>query len=98
MLPDDQGREMWELWQEFEERKTPEALFAAALDRLQPMLNNAVTGGGTWTRHDIASSQVRKRGEPILQASPSLGSILRSYLKRPWQMGFCAMTKITEGK
>ena len=82
LLPEDQCRDMWQLWQEFEDRKTPEARFAAALDRLQPMLNNAVTGGGTWMRHDIGSSQVRKRGEPIAQASPVLGQYLEQLLEQ----------------
>jgi putative hydrolase of HD superfamily len=40
MLPEDQRNELFELWQEFEERKTSESLFAAALDRLSPLLLN----------------------------------------------------------
>lgn len=37
ILPPDQAQEFMELWQEFEERATVEARFAAALDRLQPL-------------------------------------------------------------
>ncbi|WP_434512846.1 HD domain-containing protein [Desulfitobacterium sp. AusDCA] len=33
LLPADQAKEMMELWREFEEMKTPEAKFAASLDR-----------------------------------------------------------------
>ncbi len=98
MLPEDQGREMWELWQEFEDRETAEALFAAALDRLQPMLNNAATGGGTWTRHDIASSQVRKRGEPIVQASASLGEYFESLLEQAMAEGILRSDENSKGE
>src|SRR5690554_5148412 len=44
MLPEDQEQEFWQLWREFEAVETADAKFANALDRLQPMLNNTVTG------------------------------------------------------
>jgi putative hydrolase of HD superfamily len=47
-LPPGQGPGLRALWDEFEERTTPEARFARALDRLQPMLANYYLGGGTW--------------------------------------------------
>ena len=52
-------------WQEFEERETPEARFAAALDRLEPVLLNYVTSGGSWRRHAVLEEQVRHRNRPI---------------------------------
>lgn len=48
LLPDDQARRMRALWDEFEERTTPEARFAKAMDRLQPLLLNWMARGGTW--------------------------------------------------
>ena len=36
------------LWDEFEARQTPEARFAKAMDRLQPLLLNWMARGGTW--------------------------------------------------
>ena len=39
ILPQDQAGELRALWEEFEARKTPEARFAAALDRVQPILH-----------------------------------------------------------
>src|SRR5271157_4311707 len=38
LLPRDQAKEFRALWDEFEERKTAEARFAAAVDRFQPCL------------------------------------------------------------
>ena len=43
LLPADQGRGFRALWDEFEARQTPEAKFAAAVDRFQPMLLNCHT-------------------------------------------------------
>ena len=48
LLPADQATTLRELWDEFEERKTPESRFANALDRLQPFLHNYFTEGQTW--------------------------------------------------
>ena len=48
LLPSDQAGKMWELWQEFEEKQTPEARFAASLDRLQPLLLNYQHQGAYW--------------------------------------------------
>ena len=45
LLPADQAQEFQELWAEFEQRQTPEARFAAALDRFQPLLHNYMTKG-----------------------------------------------------
>jgi putative hydrolase of HD superfamily len=39
-LPTDQAIELRNLWTEFEQRDTNEAKFAAALDRLIPLLHN----------------------------------------------------------
>lgn len=58
LLPDDQGRELKELWEEFETRETPEAKFAAALDRLEPILQNAHVENNAWMQHGIRKSQV----------------------------------------
>src|SRR5215472_12194668 len=43
ILPTAQAAAMRALWEELEERRTPEARFARALDRLQPMLLNMQT-------------------------------------------------------
>ena len=45
LLPDDQGKKLRALWDEFEANETPEAHFAHAMDCLQPtMLNDATNG------------------------------------------------------
>ena len=77
LLPAPQGEQLRALWDEFEERRTPEARFARALDRLQPMLLNTVTNGGTWAAHGITADQVLLRVKLIEDGSPSLGAYAR---------------------
>jgi putative hydrolases of HD superfamily len=61
LLPPDQGKALYELWQEFEARETADARFANALDRLMPLLHNYHTGGRAWKEHGIRGDQVRQR-------------------------------------
>ena len=42
----DQGTRLRAVWDEFESKSSPEARFAKAVDRLQPMLLNRLAGGG----------------------------------------------------
>lgn len=72
LLPADQSASFRALWDEFEAMATPEARFANALDRLQPLLLNAETGGGSWRAHGIRRDQVLLRMEPIRTALPEL--------------------------
>ena len=55
LLPPDQAAEFRGLWEEFEARQTPEARYAAALDRFQPLLHNYLTGGRAWLDHAVTS-------------------------------------------
>lgn len=72
LLPDDQGSELRLLWDEFETGETPTAKFAAALDRIQPLLHNQQTQGGTWRIHGIRRDQVMKRVAPVEIGAPEL--------------------------
>lgn len=60
-------------WDEFEAGVSPEARFARALDRLQPMLQNLYTDGASWRAHGITAPQVRaKNGPPVRAGAPEL--------------------------
>ena len=72
ILPDGQAREFRELWDEFECRETPEAKFAHALDRLQPLLHNYHTQGKSWLEHGVRVDQVLDRNRVIKDGSERL--------------------------
>lgn len=72
LLPPDQAADFRALWDEFEARETTEARFARAMDRLQPLLHNFFTGGGTWHTPGVTSADVTARKSPIGASSESL--------------------------
>ncbi len=72
LLPGDQAAELSALWAEFEARETPDAKFAAALDRLMPLLHNYHTEGRSWREHGITKQQVLHLNRHIEAGSPSL--------------------------
>ena len=88
LLPPGQGEELRALWGEFEERRTPEARFARALDRLQPMLANYYLGGGTWQAHGIRASQVLDKVALIEDGSAALGDFARELVDSAVRQGF----------
>lgn len=71
LLPGEQAARFLALWQEFETATTPEARFAKALDRLQPLLLNTLTGGGTWTENAVTEQQVAERYGPTIRRGSS---------------------------
>ena len=48
LLPDDQKKEYYSLWREFEDSHTNEAIFAVVMDRIQPLMLNYTKGGISW--------------------------------------------------
>ena len=70
ILPEKDGEELKSLWIEFEEQSTPDALFAASLDRLQPIINNILTDGHTWRKGKVERKQVEERMSVIERGFP----------------------------
>ncbi len=80
LLPDEQRDELMALWHEFEAITTPEARFANALDRLEPLLGNYATGGGSWQKPGVTLAKIQKRMEPIGKVSAALGEYVQQIL------------------
>ncbi|MGD9234568.1 MAG: HD domain-containing protein [Desulfobacterales bacterium] len=76
ILPFDQSRYFRALWDEFENRETPESKYANALDRFQPFLQNYVTKGQIWRKNDITRRQVKDRMKPVFDGAPLLWSLV----------------------
>ena len=90
LLPAEQGSVLRHLWEEFMARQSPEAKFARALDRLQPMLENLNAGGGTWQRYGVTADKVLAKVELIEDGSPSLGALARNVVRRAVATGILA--------
>ena len=72
MLPEDQEVWFWQLFNEFEEGKTPEAKFANSLDKIQPILLNDANGGISWREHGVLEKQIRDRNKNTPEGSETL--------------------------
>ena len=88
LLPQDQAVEFRAVWDEFEARETKEARFAAALDRLHPMLLNYLSAGGPWTKHGISKQAAVQRNSKIAEGSPSLWGVAEALLEDATQKGY----------
>jgi putative hydrolases of HD superfamily len=66
LLPAAQGETLIELWQEFEAGNSSDAKFAKSLDRMQPLMHNIATGGGTWNEANVTKAQVKERYGPAI--------------------------------
>jgi putative hydrolase of HD superfamily len=88
LLPDDQAKELHALWMEFETRETPEARFAAALDRLMPLLLNYHTQGQSWLGHGVRKDQVLERNSHIAEGSKELWDYAETLIQDAVKKGF----------
>lgn len=88
MLDEDKGQELRSLWDEFEEMKTNEAIFAAAMDRMQPLFSNYYSGGGTWVKFNVSKEQVYKRIAPIEKASAELWEFTTNMIEDAIKKGY----------
>lgn len=81
LLPADQRDELRSLWEEFEAARSPDALFAKAVDRMPTPIANLETGGGSWNDYSVTLNQLDTRvGAPISGGAPGIWTWLRPKL------------------
>lgn len=72
MLPQDQADEFLNLWFEFENCETNEAIYANVCDRYQGFMQNLTSDGHTWKKFNAPMERVLKRAEVIQKYTPEL--------------------------
>lgn len=87
ILPQDQAEELFGLWREFEDRKTPESKFANTLDRIQPVLLNDATEGRAWREHDVCIDQIMSKNEYTSQGSDVLWAYIKEVFEKNMKNG-----------
>lgn len=84
LLPAPQSEEFRTLWDEFEAARSPDAVFAKAIDRVQPVLLNLLNGGGSWLEYDVSFEQVQSRvGVKVTRGAPAVWSYVENRIA-PW--------------
>ena len=89
-LPPDQGALIRSLWEEFDAMETPDAKYAACMDRLQPFLHNTLTDGHTWVEGSVSREAVEKRMAVIREFMPEVYKWIEANLDRAVHNGWLA--------
>lgn len=87
-LPEHLGKQFRLLWEEFDKMETPDAKYAAAMDRLQPFLHNTLTDGQTWKEGKPSVDMVEKRLGPALETIPEIKSWYDANIERAKKEGW----------
>jgi putative hydrolase of HD superfamily len=88
LLPEDMRHEMRSVWEEFEEKQTPEAKFAGALDRMGGVLPSYYNEGGCWREASMTVERVKTRNSVIAEGSPSLWQYTERLIDDAVEKGF----------
>ena len=88
LLPDDQTKEIRDLWEEFDKMKSPDSQFAAAIDRLQPFIINYLTEGHTWKLGNVTSDKVYRRMDMVRQSIPDLWEFVEDIIQDSISKGY----------
>ncbi len=88
LLPDDQADALGAVWQEFEQAQTADAQFAKAVDRLQPVMLNMLTQGGTWIDYDVSLNQLVSRTSKIGIGSDTLWAAANAMFNEALEHGW----------
>ena len=89
MLDEPQGRKLKALWHEFEKCDTNEALFANALDRLQPILLNYTNKGTLWLENNVHKDAVEEHAYRLTRlAHPKLRKFALDLLDKAVEKGY----------
>ncbi|MGH1465524.1 MAG: HD domain-containing protein [Cognatishimia sp.] len=84
LLPADQRGELRALWEEFEAAESDDAVFAKSIDRVQPVVANLETGGGSWIEYNVSRQQLEDRvGWKVAKGAPALWAHLQKQI-RTW--------------
>lgn len=88
ILPDDQRREFYGIWREFEDSRTNESRFAAVLDRIQPLMLNYTKNGISWQEHGIYKEQVLSRNSVYFNESDELADAIKEVIDNAAEKGW----------
>lgn len=87
LLPASQAQSYRAFWEEFDKAETDDAQYAAAIDRLQPLLLNFYTNGAAWNGGAITREQVFRRNALTKEVLPALWPFVEYAVEVCFQKG-----------
>ncbi|MBE1293312.1 MAG: HD domain-containing protein [Rhodobacteraceae bacterium] len=83
LLPANQAAELRALWDEFEAAESDDAIFAKSIDRVQPVIGNLETNGGTWPEYNVTREQLEDRvGWKVAKGAPAIWDHLKARIAK----------------
>ncbi|MBO6897322.1 MAG: HD domain-containing protein [Shimia sp.] len=83
LLPANQAAELRSLWDEFEAAESDDAIFAKSIDRVQPVIGNLETNGGTWPEYNVTREQLEDRvGWKVAKGAPAIWDHLKARIAK----------------
>ena len=86
-LPYDQGKEYYNLWLEFEKEETPNAIFAAAVDKIMPVLLNTYSNGTSWREAGITGERVYETLRSVEKGPAKIRELLSELVEKAREKG-----------
>jgi len=90
LLPEEQRKEVFGLWREFEARSTSESRYTNAIDRILPPFQNLTNEGGSWLDFAVTRAKADARLSPIGDGSAALWDVVRKVLDEGEELGYFA--------
>jgi putative hydrolase of HD superfamily len=90
LLEGDQSSDLYDIWIEFEERKTNEAKFAGVFDRFEPLLQNYLNEGFTWKKNGVTKRQVLEMNRHVAEGSAEIWDFLTKLIDESVAKGYLA--------
>ncbi len=87
VLPEEQARELIEIFDEFEKYETPESKFAHAMDNIQPLILNDSNNGVDWREHNVTVEQIYGRQSKTKMGSERLFEVTDEIIKKNIRKG-----------
>lgn len=93
LLPEPHRSRVLARWEEFEDERTPEALFAHAMDRAMPVLLNLANNGQSWRENGISYDRLVARIRSQIETGcPALWRHLALRLREERDRGWFGMS------
>jgi putative hydrolase of HD superfamily len=81
LLPAEQGAQLHGLWRAFEDTACAESIFAKSIDRVQPLIANLETGGGSWPAYNVTKAQLISRvGTKVARGAPAVWNAIEAQI------------------
>lgn len=80
-IPKDLEKDFWQLFKEYENGITKEGQIARSFDKLQPILQNILSHGDAWKKHNVSYKDIDDYKRQFMNHDPIILEIYQKLLK-----------------